>query len=209
MKLTSRNFRAGEHIPTEFAFGRAGDGDTPFALSDNRSPQLAWTGAPAETKSFALLCIDADAPTKIDDVNQSGRRVPALLPRTEFVHWVMIDIAPEYGEFSVGACSDGIVARGKKNPPGPPGAQQGLNDYTRWFAGDTAMAGDYYGYDGPCPPWNDELLHHYHFHVYALDIATLGLSGRFAAADVRRAMDGHVVAHAELTGTYAIARDAG
>lgn len=209
MKLTSQSFLDGERIPAEFAFGRPGDGDAPFAPSANRSPQLAWSDAPAGTKSFVLLCIDSDVPTEADDVNQPGRRVPASLPRTEFVHWVMVDIAPEYRELSVGACSDGIVAHGKKDPPGPPGAKQGLNDYTGWFAGDPAMAGDYYGYDGPCPPWNDELLHHYHFFVYALDVATLGLFGRFTAADVRRAMDGHVLAQAQLTGTYAIARVAG
>ena len=60
-----------------------------------------------------------------------------------------------------------------------PGAKQGINDFTGWFAGDAAMSGDYYGYDGPCPPWNDDLLHHYHFRVYALDVPTLGISGRF------------------------------
>ena len=66
------------------------------------------------------------------------------------------------------------------------------------------MAGDYYGYDGPCPPWNDDLLHHYHFHVYALGVETLGLSGRFTLADVRAAMSGHILAEAELTGTYTL-----
>lgn len=206
MKLTSNNFCEGGRIPAEFAFGKSADTEPPFALSDNRSPQLAWSGAPAGTKSFVLICIDTDVPTKPDDVNRAGRRVPASLPRSEFVHWVMIDIPAECGELGAGTCSDGIVAHGKRNPPG---AKQGINDYTSWFAGDPAMTGDYYGYDGPCPPWNDELLHHYHFRIYALDVATLGLSGRFGLSEVRRAMDGHVLAHAQLTGTYAIARMAG
>ena len=98
----------------------------------------------------------------------------------------------------------GVVAHGRKNPPGPPGAKQGINDFTGWFAGDPAMAGDYYGYDGPCPPWNDDLLHHYHFRVYALDVATLGLAGRFTAAAARSAMQGHVLAEAAITGTYTL-----
>ena len=42
------------------------------------------------------------------------------------------------------------------------------------------------------------------FAVYALDVPTLGLSGAFTGADVRRAMAGHVLAEAKLLGTYAI-----
>ena len=59
----------------------------------------------------------------------------------------------------------------------PRGARQGINDYTGWFAGDKDMAGNYFGYDGPCPPWNDEIPHRYVFTLYALDVA--------AARDVR------------------------
>ena len=97
-----------------------------------------------------------------------------------------------------------VVPRGKREPFGPPGTKQGINDFTSWFAADKDMAGDYYGYDGPCPPWNDDLIHHYHFHVYALDVATLGVSGRFTAADVRAAMQGHVLGEAVVTGTYTL-----
>ena len=61
-----------------------------------------------------------------------------------------------------------------------------------------------YGYDGPCPPWNDDVIHHYHFRVYALDVSRLGVDGRFTAADVRAAMAGHVLAEAAVTGTYTL-----
>ena len=66
------------------------------------------------------------------------------------------------------------------------------------------MQGDYYGYDGPCPPWNDEIVHHYVFTLYALDVAKLRLDGRFTAADVVRAMAGHVLDQASLTGIYSL-----
>jgi Raf kinase inhibitor-like YbhB/YbcL family protein len=66
------------------------------------------------------------------------------------------------------------------------------------------MAGDWFGYDGPCPPWNDERMHHYRFSVHALDVDRLGLDGRFTLADVRTAMAGHVLAEATLTGTYTL-----
>jgi Raf kinase inhibitor-like YbhB/YbcL family protein len=64
------------------------------------------------------------------------------------------------------------------------------------------MSGTYRGYDGPCPPWNDERLHHYTFTVYALSVDRLQLEGDFTAVDARAAMDGHVLAEASLTGTY-------
>lgn len=201
MQLRSDSFANGAPIPVEFAFGKRGD---PVALSDNRSPHLAWHDIPDGTRSFALTCVDPDAPSKPDDVNKNGRLVPPDLPRVDFTHWLMVDIPPECGELAVGSCSDGIVAHGKTDPVGPPGSHQGLNDYTSWFDADADMRGQYFGYDGPCPPWNDSIVHHYHFRVHALDVATLNLNGPFGLEDVRRAMDGHVLAMAEWIGTYAI-----
>ena len=66
------------------------------------------------------------------------------------------------------------------------------------------MAGDYYGYDGPCPPWNDEIAHRYVFTVYALDIARLPVKGSFGGNDVRKAVQGHVLAQAAITGRYSL-----
>ena len=66
------------------------------------------------------------------------------------------------------------------------------------------MRGDYYGYDGPCPPWNDEILHHYVFTVYALDIEKLPLSGKFGGPEVRAALQDHILAEAKITGTYTL-----
>ncbi|MEO8808916.1 MAG: YbhB/YbcL family Raf kinase inhibitor-like protein, partial [Rhodanobacter sp.] len=69
---------------------------------------------------------------------------------------------------------------------------------------DDAMGGEYLGYDGPCPPWNDARLHHYHFTVHALDVRALSLSKGFSPEQLRVAMAGHVLAQAELTGTYSL-----
>jgi Raf kinase inhibitor-like YbhB/YbcL family protein len=204
MRLESRDFSDMQPIPDRCAFGRPGGEGEPCVLSANRNPHLAWSEAPVATRSFALACVDEDVPTRADDVNRPGRHVPASLPRTEFAHWLMADIPAGCFELAHGSCSDGVVARGKRTPPGPAGARQGLNDYTGWFAGDAEMAGDYHGYDGPCPPWNDERLHHYRFRVYALDVARLRLPERFTLADLRAAMQGHVLDEALLTGTYTL-----
>ncbi len=72
------------------------------------------------------------------------------------------------------------------------------------MAGDADMAGQYFGYDGPCPPWNDELLHRYVFTVYALDVEHLELPAVFTAPEALKAMQGHILAEASLTGTYTL-----
>lgn len=203
MKLVSNDFADGARLPHEFAFG-VPDPVEHLRLGRNRNPHLAWSGAPAGTRSFVLLCVDTDVPTRADDVNKEGRVIPASLPRTAFHHWTMVDIPPTVTEIAAGACSDGIVARGKQSPPGPAGSRQGLNDYTHWFAGHPEMGGQWYGYEGPCPPWNDELLHHYHFIVYATDLDRCPVDGAFTGSDVERAIAGHVLAEARLTGTYSL-----
>ena len=204
MHIRSKSFHDMQPIPAEFAFCQPGADGEPSVFAANRNPHLTWNEVPEGTRSFVLTCIDVDAPSVGDDVNREGHSVSAALPRTEFVHWLMIDISPEFREFGAGACAEDVVAHGKQDTFGPPGSRQGINDYTGWFAADENMRGDYYGYDGPCPPWNDERVHHYHFRVTALDIATLGLDGRFDIRDVREAMQGHVLAEAEIIGTYTL-----
>ena len=203
MQLMSASFGHNQRIPEEFAFG-APDPAQHVRLSTNRNPHLRWSGVPSAAKSLVLVCVDTDVPTRPDDVNQEGRTVPALLPRADFYHWLVVDIPPEVNEIGAGSSADGIVARGKQSPAGPAGSRHGLNDYTLWFAGDADMGGQYFGYDGPCPPWNDELLHHYHFVLYAIDLARCPVEGAFTGQQLMKAIEGHVLAEARLTGTYAL-----
>ena len=66
------------------------------------------------------------------------------------------------------------------------------------------MRGDYFGYDGPCPPWNDEIVHHYIFTLYALDVERLPIEGKFTGVQTRAALYGHILAEARLTGLYTL-----
>ena len=209
MRLWSDSWPNGAPIPPRYACGRL-EGAAGTTCSDNLNPHLAWSELPPATKSLVLICHDFDVPSRGDDVNQAGREIPADLPRVDFFHWLLVDIPPSAGVIAEGAFSRGFTAKGKPGPtvavPGFAGARQGVNDFTGWFAADPARAGDYFGYDGPYPPWNDSLVHHYVFTLYALSIAHAPLEGRFAGAALREAIDGHVLAEAMHSGTYTLNR---
>jgi Raf kinase inhibitor-like YbhB/YbcL family protein len=203
MELSTSAFPNNGVIPAEFAFC-AMDSVAHVKLSANRNPDFAWTGLPVGTQSLALLCHDPDVPSRGDDVNQEGRTVPASLARVDFFHWVLVDLPPATPAIARGEFSDSVTPRGKPGPHAPRGARQGTSDYTGWFAGDKDMAGNYFGYDGPCPPWNDEIPHHYVFTLFALDVPRLAVAGVFTGTDVRAAMAGHVLGQAAVTGRYTL-----
>ena len=97
-------------------------------------------------------------------------------PQHTWVHWVLYDLPPSSTGLAEGASPDGL----------PPGTKGGRNDYKR-----TAYA-------GPCPP----IGRHRYFHkLYALDTRLGGLSNP-TKAEVEAAMQGHVLAQAQMIGTY-------
>ncbi|KPK04011.1 MAG: hypothetical protein AMJ64_14570 [Betaproteobacteria bacterium SG8_39] len=95
-------------------------------------------------------------------------------PKMTWVHWVVYDIPPA----TAGLPQGGTL---------PPGARDGLNDWKR------------IGYGGPCPPVG---RHRYFFKLYALD-TVLSFAHPPSKQQLEQAMKGHVLAHAELVGTYA------
>jgi len=127
------------------------------------SPPLAWSGAPAGTKTFALIVDDPDAPDP-------------KAPQMTWVHWVLYNLP----------ATAAALPEGVKPAALPAGTREGKNDWKRT------------GYGGPCPP----IGRHRYFHkLYALDaaLADLGTPGK---AELERAIKGHVLARAELVGTY-------
>lgn len=209
MKLHSDSFPHRGVIPAEFAFAQI-DEKTRVKLSHNKSPHLSWSEIPEGTQSFALIMTDATAPTDGADVNQVDREVPAELPRAEFVHWVLINIPAEMSEITAGQFSREVTPKGKSGPViagiKDTSMRHGINDYTHWFANDHDMSGDYYGYDGPCPPWNDSLVHQYTFTLYALDTVEIPLpsDGKLTAAVVMRDIKEHILASASWSGVYTL-----
>ncbi len=207
MKLWSDSWTNGDRIPTRYAAGRP-DGAGGATFSDNLNPHLAWAELPAGTQSLVLICHDFDVPSLGDDVNKPGREVPADLPRVDFFHWVLVDLPPVPSSLAEGEHSRGFTARGKPGPElpgvGPGGARHGLNDYTGWFAGHEKMAGSYFGYDGPFPPFNDSLVHHYVFTLYAVSVPRLPVEGIFTGPQVREQLAGRVLGEATFSGTYTL-----
>ena len=201
MQLTSDSFQHRQSLPAEFALGA----EHGSAFGGNRNPHLAWRNAPAETRSFVLLCIDTDAPTDGALVADATTPIPVHHPRGDFVHWVVANIPASVSDIPAGSCSHGMTAKGKPQTADA-GGLSGLNDYTGWFAGDAAMGGDYHGYDGPYPPPHDLREHRYFFRLFALDVATLPLPSCFTAGDVFHAMHGHVLAETAIYGTYSLKR---
>ena len=114
--VTSNNFKDGDYLPNthilsaDFGFGCDGS---------NQSPHLAWSGAPAGTKSFAVTCLDPDAPTG------SG-----------WWHWIMFNIPANVTALPTGA---GDPAKGKV----PAGAVQSRTDFGKpGYGGPCPPAGD-------------------------------------------------------------------
>ena len=95
-------------------------------------------------------------------------------PKRTYVHWVLFDLPPDTREIV-----EGMIAL-------PGGTKSGLNDWKRP------------DYGGPCPPIG---RHRYFFKLYALDARLEGLSAA-TKADVLAAMQGHVLAEAQMVGTY-------
>jgi Raf kinase inhibitor-like YbhB/YbcL family protein len=211
MRLWSDTFTEGGVIPSECAFGMV-DPDTHVRFSTNRNPHLAWEDVPFGTQSLALFCRDVDAPSIGDDVNQEGKVIPEDLPRIEFHHWTLVDIPVAIKSVAKGVFSELITPHGKPGPLVPftikngteHQLRQALNDFTGWFLGDPDLAGEYYGYDGPFPPWNDLRPHAYVFSLYALDIPEFPLEGRFTGAEARLAIRGHILDEAQMFGVFSL-----
>ena len=148
LTISSSDFAAGKSIPVDFS-----------CRGRNISPALAWTGASANTASYAMIMDDPDAPSGI------------------WVHWVI---------YNIPATSNGLAQGVTHTPTLDNGAAQGNNSSSHQY------------YDGPCPPSG---THRYFFKLYALD-TRLDLPPGATADQLRKAMQGHILAQGELMGTF-------
>ena len=198
LKVRVEDVRNNGPVPAEYAFCvPSPQGHTTSGANIN--PAITWSKGPAGTQSYAIIVVDTDVPSVFDDANKEGKTIKRSLKRRDFYHLVLVDIPASKTSLAKGADSSSITAKGKQ-PGATPNGVRGINDYTSDMSGD--MAGKYGGYDGPCPPWNDARLHHYHFIVYAIDVPTLGLSVNFTGQDAQAAIAKHALAKGQVVGTY-------
>lgn len=205
MKLTSQSFSDNDFMPSRCAMGKP-DAEKHFIFSDNFNPQLSWSDVPQGTRSFVVISIDIDVPSDRQNLNKEGTVIPADMPRRDLCHWVMIDIPAETREIDEGEFSKEFTPRGK-GPDLPGSLRHGLNDITVSRKGHPELEGEYYGYDGPCPPFNDELVHRYIFSVYALDVEKLDVKDKFTGWDVLEAIKPHILDKASITAKYTLNPD--
>jgi Raf kinase inhibitor-like YbhB/YbcL family protein len=174
-------------------------------VAQDRSPGIRWTAGPPGTKSYALIMVDPDVTADLSLMNKPGVTITADMPRQNIYHWILIDIPPNTLRLDPGVEGDGPTPGGKPIGPGKVGIR-GTNDYWPLFNKTPTMPpemkGPYGGFDGPCPPSNDEKVHNYKFVLYALDVPSLHLTGQFFAPAVIQAMQGHVLAQGEADAKF-------
>lgn len=153
MQITSPAFKAKAPIPRKHTCD-----------AENASPRLDWTGAPAGTKSFALVMDDPDAP-----------------PGT-WVHWTIWNIPSGAVSLAEGLARSADLPDGSRQ-----GRVYGVKEFSKT------------GYWGPCPPAGKP--HRYFFNLYALD-RVLDLEPSADRFRLDESMKGHILASAELMGTY-------
>lgn len=153
MQLSSPAFGDGGRIPDVHVMQAIG--------GRNVSLPLAWSDAPAGTRSFALSVVD---PHPVAN---------------NWVHWLVVNLPPDATALPAGASGRGL----------PAGAVQLRNGFGRT------------GYGGPQPPRGSG-EHPYVCTVYALDVPTLPVPASATLAQFKRALQGHVLAEASITGRY-------
>lgn len=159
--------------------GRSGPGR-------NMRPAIRWSDAPKGTQSFAVFMVDPDVPADFTDAGKPGKVIAADAPRRDFYHYAVVNIPADATE----------LAGGEAGTPAPMGREL-TNDLGSYVQTPTQ-------YGGPCPPWNDKRLHHYHFRVLALPTATVNLPTTTTAKQAWQALSPKALAIGEVTGTYTL-----
>ena len=120
---------------------------------------------------------NVNPPLKIENAPSNAKSLALVFddidaPRGSYVHWILWNLAPDVNEI--------------KEDSSPVGVVQGMNDFKKP------------NYGGPCPP---RRAHKYVFKIYALD-TLLSLNPNSTKKDLERAMEGHIISWAQLTGLY-------
>jgi len=153
--------------------------DGKSTAGENIRPRVSWEGAPKGTLSYAIVVSDPDVPADLRLANKKDTTISKNDDRQTFYHWVHFNIPPEVHAMPAGS-TFGYGTAAKNTVSNSP------------------------RYDGPCPPWNDEKLHHYHFKIIALDVKKIELESGADTLDALEAINAHSIGEVERVGTYTL-----
>ncbi len=162
-------------------------------------PTIRWSKLPKDTATVAIFMMDPDVPADFTDAGKEGKKLAKTAKRQDFFHYALVDVPPSASSLP------GDVA--SKEP-----------SYGRELVNDLGLNGYVeppHAYGGPCPPWNDERVHHYHFIVLALDRSVSQMPTNMITAkadekrEAKRMFDGlmaskHVLGKGTAIGTYTL-----
>lgn len=183
LEVKAEGFKPGGRIPDKYAYCKM-DSINHTTKGENISPAISWSEGPKGTKSYAIIMVDPDVPAIFDDANKDGKIIPADMPRRNFYHLIrfvskVVQELEEGGESTYKTSS--VMTNGTREK----------NDFGN------------YGYDGPCPPWNDKKLHHYHFKILALNELKIPTpDGKPTGDELLKILEPYIIAQGEVTGTY-------
>lgn len=146
---------------------------------ENLRPAISWN-AVKNAKSYAIVVSDPDVPADTRRANDEKVKIGKKDERQTFYHWVQFNIPADVTRIAGGPATIGYGV----------GAKNDVSKAT--------------GYDGPCPPWNDARIHHYHFRVVALDTAKLELEESALAIDAFEAINAHAIEDGEQVATFTL-----
>ena len=159
-------------------------------IGANIRPEIRWSGAPAGTKSFAVFMMDPDVPADFTDAGKDGRILAADAKRQDFYHWGVINIPADVSALAGGKPGSAITS-----------GTELLNDL-----GSNGYITPPTAFGGPCPPWNDARIHHYHFIVLALNATPAPVSDKTTAKEMfsRLIASDALLASGTVIGTYTL-----
>lgn len=186
LTVTVENLSNNKPIPAKNALciptkdGKSGPGE-------NKRPTIHWTGVPEGTQSIAVFMMDPDVPADFTDAGIEGKTIAADAPRQDFFH---------YGVVNIPATATALA--GGDAQKSPRFGTQLVNDLGSYIPTPAQFG-------GPCPPWNDARLHHYHFIVLALATPTPlapQLTAKQAFATLLKSP--HLLAKGSVIGSYSL-----
>lgn len=153
LTVTVEGVTEGQMVPAEQAVCLPSADGKSDKIGKNIRPTIEWSGVPEGTKSIAVFMMDPDVPADFTDAGQEGKVLAKNMKRQDFYHYAAVNIAP-----------DATMLVGGEASHAPAGATELPNDM-----GKNGYVPSLGAYGGPCPPWNDLRIHHYHYIVLALD----------------------------------------